>query len=615
MALMPTSPAIGAGITSDYPGTDTPITTDQRGYSRATMPDIGAYEVEPTVTGLSPAEGPVDGGTTVTITGAGFDSGSTVEFGSNPATDVTFVNPTTITAVSPAGSAVGVVDVTVTTSGITSSTSSADEFTYLSPMITISTSSLDLGTTTAGTAGTEQSYTIGGADLNANVTVTAPTGVEVSDDEGSTWNSSLALTESDGTVISTTIEARISAAAVAGSITGSISNTSTGATEQDVAVSGTVKVETPPGNIVPSIPQSYYGEDVTFTATFSASAAGSAPITGTVAFYDGTTYLGTAPLVDPPVSGTASLLVSSLAAGSHSITAVYSGDANYSSSTSPPVSFQVVQAVPGVSLTVSATSQRTLLTANVVVTSPGNPPIVGSVSFYESNVLVGTAPVSNSVATLTIAPLSPGAHAFQAIFTGGMNFSSSSSQEISPDGPQVTRLLRYGFHAQKTYLLLYFNGPLDPASAQDTANYTISGPNNQHGHSRQRIKVGLAIYDPSTHSVTLRSAARLNLHRRYTLTVNGTTPSGVTNPSGTVLDGVGTGLPGSNYATTITGKILAGRASKLPTTGLVDAARNQTATAKTSTQHVHAHSTLHAGAVDQLLERGLLRVPRHRARH
>ena len=33
MALMPTSPAIAAGITADYPGTNTPITTDQRGYS------------------------------------------------------------------------------------------------------------------------------------------------------------------------------------------------------------------------------------------------------------------------------------------------------------------------------------------------------------------------------------------------------------------------------------------------------------------------------------------------------------------------------------------------------------------------------------------------------
>jgi large repetitive protein len=43
MALMSTSPAIGAGITADYPSTNTPITTDQRGYSRATTPDIGAY--------------------------------------------------------------------------------------------------------------------------------------------------------------------------------------------------------------------------------------------------------------------------------------------------------------------------------------------------------------------------------------------------------------------------------------------------------------------------------------------------------------------------------------------------------------------------------------------
>ena len=37
MALLPGSPAIGAGVIADYPGTTTPITTDQRGL-RSTRP-------------------------------------------------------------------------------------------------------------------------------------------------------------------------------------------------------------------------------------------------------------------------------------------------------------------------------------------------------------------------------------------------------------------------------------------------------------------------------------------------------------------------------------------------------------------------------------------------
>ena len=50
----------------------------------------------------------------------------------------------------------------------------------------------------------------------------------------------MTLPESGGILTSTTIDARISAAASVGSISGNITNTSTGATEQDVAVSGTV---------------------------------------------------------------------------------------------------------------------------------------------------------------------------------------------------------------------------------------------------------------------------------------------------------------------------------------------------------------------------------------
>jgi hypothetical protein len=52
-----------------------------------------------------------------------------VDFGTTPATGVTVVNSTTITADSPAGS--GVVDVNVTTPGGKSATSSADQFTYV----------------------------------------------------------------------------------------------------------------------------------------------------------------------------------------------------------------------------------------------------------------------------------------------------------------------------------------------------------------------------------------------------------------------------------------------------------------------------------------------------
>lgn len=88
------------------------------------------YAPPPTVSAVSPTEGPSAGGTTVTVTGANFTGATAVNFGATSAT-FTVVNATTITATAPAG--VGVVDVTVTTPNGTSATGPADRFTYLSP--------------------------------------------------------------------------------------------------------------------------------------------------------------------------------------------------------------------------------------------------------------------------------------------------------------------------------------------------------------------------------------------------------------------------------------------------------------------------------------------------
>jgi len=83
----------------------------------------------PSVTGVSPSSGPATGGTTVTVTGSGFVPGASVDFGTVAASDVTVDSATQLTALSPPN-LTGAVDVTVTTPGGTSPTSSADLFTY-----------------------------------------------------------------------------------------------------------------------------------------------------------------------------------------------------------------------------------------------------------------------------------------------------------------------------------------------------------------------------------------------------------------------------------------------------------------------------------------------------
>jgi hypothetical protein len=86
-----------------------------------------AAATAPTVTSISPTSGPTTGGTSVTIIGTGFTGVTSVKFGSNAAS-YTFISGSSITGTSPAGS--GTADVTVTTSGATSATGAADEFTY-----------------------------------------------------------------------------------------------------------------------------------------------------------------------------------------------------------------------------------------------------------------------------------------------------------------------------------------------------------------------------------------------------------------------------------------------------------------------------------------------------
>lgn len=68
----------------------------------------------PTVTAVSPTGGPVAGGTSVTITGTGFNAGAVVTFGTVAATGVTVVSSTSITATTPAGTAATQATITVT---------------------------------------------------------------------------------------------------------------------------------------------------------------------------------------------------------------------------------------------------------------------------------------------------------------------------------------------------------------------------------------------------------------------------------------------------------------------------------------------------------------------
>src|SRR6185436_16163920 len=85
------------------------------------------------------------------------------------------------------------------------------------------------------------------------------------------------------------------------------------------------------------------GQPVTFTAAVFANGPGSGTKTGTVTFTDGGATIGTG-MLDAAGHATFTTSALSVVGSPHAITAVYSGDSNFTSSTSP-VLLQTVQRV------------------------------------------------------------------------------------------------------------------------------------------------------------------------------------------------------------------------------------------------------------------------------
>ncbi|EKF18646.1 Calx-beta domain-containing protein [Nitratireductor pacificus] len=103
------------------------ITGDGQGVGTIVNDDLAG----PSVTSISPNNGPEAGGTSVTITGTNFTGATAVTFGGAAAASFTVNSGTTISAVTPAGTA-GAVDVAVTTPGGTDTETGG--FTYNPPV-------------------------------------------------------------------------------------------------------------------------------------------------------------------------------------------------------------------------------------------------------------------------------------------------------------------------------------------------------------------------------------------------------------------------------------------------------------------------------------------------
>jgi hypothetical protein len=172
------------------------------------------------------------------------------------------------------------------------------------------------------------------------------------------------------------------------------------------------------------------GATVTLTASISPVPTGAS--LGTVSFYDGETLLGTANVNS---SGAASLPITSLSAGAHSLTAEYSGNPVFAGSTSSVLT-ETITTLTGTTTTLVAApspasaGESVTLTATVSPTPTGSP--LGTVSFYNGATLLGSGVLNSSgVATFSTTSLPAGSDTLTAVYSGNTAFASSTSSVLT----------------------------------------------------------------------------------------------------------------------------------------------------------------------------------------
>jgi len=168
------------------------------------------------------------------------------------------------------------------------------------------------------------------------------------------------------------------------------------------------------------------GQPVTLTATVGQTAS-SVP-TGSINFLNGSVSLGQASLNS---EGTATLVLSSLSAGSYAVVGSYSGDSHYPAGESSVVSLQVLSAT-ATTLVASPNPVTAGQALDLTATVSGTTSPTGTVSFMNGSTVLGTATLNSSgVATLSTTSLAVGTYSLAAQYTGTASFPASTSAAAS----------------------------------------------------------------------------------------------------------------------------------------------------------------------------------------
>jgi large repetitive protein len=289
--------------------------------------------------------------------------------------------------------------------------------------------------------GSSAAYTIT-VNFNGNGnSCTSPLSVSTALPTGATASFSPGSVTSTGGNVNSTLTITTTNATPAGSTTFTVLAANGGGTCQAGTASNTgtlVVVESTTTTLTSSVNPSVFGQSTTLTATVAQITGPTTPTGGTVTFLDGATSLGTATLS----AGTASISAAALTAGPHSLTASYAGVANsFGASTSAAVTQAVNNA--NTTTTVSNASgtfggPNVTLSANVTANSPSTATVSeGTVTFTVKQgattigtVTSGTVAAGTATASFSLSSVNAGTYTINATYNPAAttpNFNTSTA--------------------------------------------------------------------------------------------------------------------------------------------------------------------------------------------
>ena len=293
------------------------------------------------------------------------------------------------------------------------------------------------------------------------------------------------------------------------------------------------------------------------TARHRAEANGSAVPTGNVTFVDGTTSLGTATL---NASGVATFSTSSLAVGSHAITATYGGDTGDAASTSAAVTVIVAAATPVATLTPASlsftvTTGTTSAAQSVTLSNTGNTAL--SISGIT---IAGTNPNDFSETNTCGSSLAAGANcSISVTFTPAAAASFAATLSVADnasDSPQTVALTGTGAAASAPIATLSPASLSFTATTGTTAAAQAATLSNTGNAALNISSIALAGTNPTNFAITtgtnscgetLSSGATCNIYVTFTPASAASfsaslqlTDNAAGSPQSTSLSGIGT---------------------------------------------------------------------------